>query len=128
MQGITEQPKTGFLTIMESLRYCEVGWFLKNPSTPIWIIGSESHFTVLASPCLELVSVNESSPQPESGQTPKASLWQAEREFDNHCESSDAGFLTYGKYEQILGLLGLPNSQERLVVFALYIYSEANLV
>lgn len=113
MQGITEQPKTGFLTIMESLRYCEVGWFLKNPSTPIWIIGSESHFTVLASPCLELVSVNDSSSLTQSEQTPKASLWQAEREFDNLCDSSDAGFLTYHKYEQLLGQLGLPNNEER---------------
>ncbi|KAL5964774.1 Ubiquitin carboxyl-terminal hydrolase MINDY-3 [Taenia solium] len=114
MQGITEQPKTGFLTIMESLRYCEVGWFLKNPSTPIWIIGSENHFTVLASPCLELVSVEPLAPILQSGQTsgspiPKSSLWQAEREFENHCESSDAGFLTYEKYEQLLGLLRLPD-------------------
>ncbi|CDS42407.1 protein FAM188A [Echinococcus multilocularis] len=116
MQGITEQPKTGFLTIMESLRYCEVGWFLKNPSTPIWIIGSESHFTVLASPCLELVSVEPLAPLLQSEQKSrssisKSSLWQAEREFENLCESSDAGFLTYEKYEQLLGLLRLPNDE-----------------
>uniref|UniRef100_A0A5K3EKZ2 Ubiquitin carboxyl-terminal hydrolase MINDY n=2 Tax=Mesocestoides corti TaxID=53468 RepID=A0A5K3EKZ2_MESCO len=113
MQGITEQPKTGFLSIMETLRYCEVGWFLKNPSTPIWIIGSENHFTVLASPCLDLVSIDQPAPQakpgvPTSPAVSKASLWQAEREFDGLCESRDAGFLTYAKYEELLGRLGLP--------------------
>ncbi|VDM16503.1 unnamed protein product [Hydatigera taeniaeformis] len=122
MQGITEQPKTGFLTIMESLRYCEVGWFLKNPSTPIWIIGSESHFTVLASPCVELVSVEpigsllQSEQTGRDGSIPKSSLWQAEREFENLCESSDAGFLTYEKYEQLLGLLRLPNDEASIRV------------
>ncbi|EUB64259.1 hypothetical protein EGR_00803 [Echinococcus granulosus] len=126
MQGITEQPKTGFLTIMESLRYCEVGWFLKNPSTPIWIIGSESHFTVLASPCLELVSVEPLAPLLQSEQKsrssmPKSSLWHAEREFENLCESSDAGFLTYEKYEQLLGLLRLPNDEARSNDLAIFV-------
>ncbi len=116
MQGTEEQPKTGFLTIMEALRYCEVGWFLKNPSTPIWIMGSESHFTVLASPSLELVSVDRRGAQsglPNGPTDVKATLWQAEREFDAMCGSADAGFLAYEKYEELLGKLGLPTDAER---------------
>jgi len=27
-------------------RFMEVGWYLKNPKYPIWILGSETHLTV----------------------------------------------------------------------------------
>ncbi|VEL40650.1 unnamed protein product [Protopolystoma xenopodis] len=49
LRGILEQPNTGFLTIVESLKYCEVGWYLKNPAYPVWVLSSETHLTVLAS-------------------------------------------------------------------------------
>lgn len=49
LQGITQQPIVGFLTLLEHLRYCEVGWFLKCPQFPIWVLGSETHLTVLFS-------------------------------------------------------------------------------
>ena len=35
------------MTQLESLRYCEVGDYYKNPCFPIWVVGSTSHFTVL---------------------------------------------------------------------------------
>ncbi|CAJ0964414.1 unnamed protein product [Ranitomeya imitator] len=44
--GIHSQAQVGFLTLMESLRYCKVGNFLKSPKCPIWVIGSETHLTV----------------------------------------------------------------------------------
>lgn len=47
--GITRQPVVGFLTLLEHLRFCEVGYFLKCPQFPIWILGSETHLTVLFS-------------------------------------------------------------------------------
>ncbi|KAK3108552.1 hypothetical protein FSP39_010527 [Pinctada imbricata] len=62
LYGIPHRCKIGFLTLMEHLRYCEVGWYLKNPSFPIWIIASETHLTVLFSKEKNLVSCeNEAS-------------------------------------------------------------------
>ena len=76
LRGIPQQSSVGFLTILEALRYCEVtpiiimliililiimlittfydliikvGSFLKNPLHPVWLIGSETHLTVLFS-------------------------------------------------------------------------------
>lgn len=38
------------------MRYCEVGTFFKSPANPVWVLGSETHLTVLFSPEKELVS------------------------------------------------------------------------
>jgi hypothetical protein len=55
LQGITSRSEIGFLTLLEHLRYCEVGWFMKNPQYPIWVLGSETHLTVLFSQDRSLV-------------------------------------------------------------------------
>ncbi|KAK7110059.1 ubiquitin carboxyl-terminal hydrolase MINDY-3-like [Littorina saxatilis] len=55
LRGIQRQSTIGFLTLLEHLRYCEVGWYLKNPQYPIWLLGSETHLTVLFSPEKNLV-------------------------------------------------------------------------
>ncbi|KAK6165696.1 hypothetical protein SNE40_022575 [Patella caerulea] len=49
LRGIPQQSVVGFLTLLEHMRYCEVGWYLKNPCVPIWVLGSETHLTVLFS-------------------------------------------------------------------------------
>lgn len=49
LQGIPKQSTIGFLSIMEYLHYCEVGWNLKNPKWPIWLLASETHLTVFFS-------------------------------------------------------------------------------
>jgi hypothetical protein len=46
-RGIQHRPNIGYLSQLESLRYCEVGGFYKSPRYPIWVVGSTSHFTVL---------------------------------------------------------------------------------
>jgi len=46
-RGIQTRPNIGYLSQLESLRYCEVGGFYKSPRFPIWVVGSTSHFTVL---------------------------------------------------------------------------------
>uniref|UniRef100_A0A1B6M376 Ubiquitin carboxyl-terminal hydrolase MINDY n=2 Tax=Graphocephala atropunctata TaxID=36148 RepID=A0A1B6M376_9HEMI len=58
--GIDKQSTVGFLALLEHLRYCEVGSFLKNPMTPVWVLGSETHLTVLFS--LEKQLVNAETP------------------------------------------------------------------
>lgn len=49
LYGIRQQASIGFLSSLEIYRLLEVGWFLKNPKSPIWIIGSETHLTVVFS-------------------------------------------------------------------------------
>jgi hypothetical protein len=56
LRGIDKQSAVGFLALLEHLRYCEVGSFLKNPINPVWVLGSETHLTVLFSFEKQLVS------------------------------------------------------------------------
>jgi ubiquitin carboxyl-terminal hydrolase MINDY-3/4 len=56
LKGIDKQSEIGFITLMEQLRYCTVGSFFKNPKHPIWVMGSETHLTVLFSNEKSLVS------------------------------------------------------------------------
>jgi hypothetical protein len=46
-RGIQARPAVGYLSQLESLRYCEVGGYYKSPKFPVWVVGSTSHFTVL---------------------------------------------------------------------------------
>ena len=45
--GVQARSDIGYLTILESLNYCEVGSNYKSPVFPIWVVGSTSHFSVL---------------------------------------------------------------------------------
>lgn len=47
LHGIAEQSDIGYLTHLESMRYCQVGSYYKFPRVPVWVIGSVSHFSVL---------------------------------------------------------------------------------
>ena len=48
--GIGERGKVGFLTLFEAFKNVEVGANYKNPKTPVWVVCSESHYSVLFSP------------------------------------------------------------------------------
>ncbi|XP_055371103.1 ubiquitin carboxyl-terminal hydrolase MINDY-3 homolog [Condylostylus longicornis] len=56
LRGINQQSDIGFITLMEQMRYCTVGSFYKNPKNPVWIMGSDTHLTVLFSNEKRLVS------------------------------------------------------------------------
>jgi len=62
LPGVQQQSEIGFLTLLEHLRYCQVGYNLKNPRNPVWVLASETHLTVLFSEFKQLV--NEET-QPE---------------------------------------------------------------
>ncbi|OQR81162.1 hypothetical protein ACHHYP_16690 [Achlya hypogyna] len=47
LRGVAARPIVGYLTHLEALRYCAVGSFFKTPMSPVWVLGSASHFTVL---------------------------------------------------------------------------------
>uniref|UniRef100_A0A1Q3F7R6 Ubiquitin carboxyl-terminal hydrolase MINDY n=1 Tax=Culex tarsalis TaxID=7177 RepID=A0A1Q3F7R6_CULTA len=56
LKGITQQSDIGFITLMEQMQYCTVGFFYKNPKCPVWVMGSETHLTVLFSSEKRLVA------------------------------------------------------------------------
>uniref|UniRef100_A0A8C5EI15 Ubiquitin carboxyl-terminal hydrolase MINDY n=1 Tax=Gouania willdenowi TaxID=441366 RepID=A0A8C5EI15_GOUWI len=63
LHGIQKQASVGFLTLMESLRYCKVGTCLKSPKFPIWILGSETHLSVFFAKEMSLVGPESPSEQ-----------------------------------------------------------------
>ncbi|KAI5948023.1 putative ubiquitin carboxyl-terminal hydrolase MINDY-4 [Manis javanica] len=65
LRGISARSDIGFLSLFEHYNVCQVGCFLKTPRFPIWVVCSESHFSVLFSLQPELLRD-----------------WRAERLFD----------------------------------------------
>ncbi|XP_009642358.1 probable ubiquitin carboxyl-terminal hydrolase MINDY-4 [Egretta garzetta] len=51
LKGITSRSDIGLLSLFEHYDVCQVGCYLKTPKYPIWLVCSESHFSVLF--CLE---------------------------------------------------------------------------
>ncbi|KAM9761743.1 putative ubiquitin carboxyl-terminal hydrolase MINDY-4 isoform 2-T2 [Menidia menidia] len=47
LKGIKGHSDVGLLSLFEHYNICKVGAFLKTPSYPIWVVCSESHFSVL---------------------------------------------------------------------------------
>jgi len=103
LRGIESKPSIGYLTILESLRYVTVGTFLKTPEHPIWVIGSETHMTVLFSPDTRLV--NESD-----GET---TVTKVERVFQEH-DKTGGGFIMATELPALLTALGLDAGPENV--------------
>ena len=55
LKGISRQSDIGFLTFFEAFGYFSVGENLKSPRVPIWIVCSESHYSVIFSVDSKLV-------------------------------------------------------------------------
>ncbi len=49
MKGVLSRGEVGFLTLFEHFGYIEVGSYCKTPKLPIWVICSESHYSVFFS-------------------------------------------------------------------------------
>jgi hypothetical protein len=99
LKGIESRPMVGYLTVLESLRYVTVGTFLKTPQHPVWVVGSETHMTVIFSPDVRLV--NESD-----GET---TVSKVERVFQEH-DKSGGGFIMLSELPALLTALGLDSS------------------
>lgn len=65
LKGITSRSDIGLLSLFEHYDVCQVGCYLKTPKYPIWLVCSESHFSVLF--CLEKDLLSD---------------WKTERRFD----------------------------------------------
>uniref|UniRef100_A0A672QE12 Ubiquitin carboxyl-terminal hydrolase MINDY n=1 Tax=Sinocyclocheilus grahami TaxID=75366 RepID=A0A672QE12_SINGR len=93
LRGIHQQAPVGFLTLMESLRYCKVGTFLKSPKFPIWILGSETHLSVFFTKEMALVA-------------PESPSEQARRVFQTF-DPEDNGFILDTLLEDVMKALDL---------------------
>lgn len=62
LKGVDRQSDVGFLTFFEYFGYFTVGANLKNPRVPIWIVQSESHYTVMFS--VDSNNTNTNNDQP----------------------------------------------------------------
>ncbi|KAM6910033.1 ubiquitin carboxyl-terminal hydrolase MINDY-3 [Xenentodon cancila] len=98
LHGIQKQASVGFLTLMESLRYCKVGTFLKSPKTPIWILGSETHLSVFFTKEMSLVG-------------PESPSEQARRVFQSF-DPEDNGFIPESLLEDVMKALDLVSEPE----------------
>ncbi|XP_051871355.1 probable ubiquitin carboxyl-terminal hydrolase MINDY-4 isoform X2 [Pristis pectinata] len=65
LKGISGRSDIGLLSLFEHYSICKVGSFLKTPKFPIWVVCSESHFSVLF--CLKKELLSD---------------WKFERRFD----------------------------------------------
>lgn len=100
LKGILTQPDIGFLTVMESLRYIQVGQYLKNPRFPIWLVGSETHITCLFSLDDRLVQ----------GEGPVTKAKRVFGEFD----SAGGGFVMAAVLPEIMRTLGIAKTPQEM--------------
>ncbi|XP_023700314.1 ubiquitin carboxyl-terminal hydrolase MINDY-3 [Paramormyrops kingsleyae] len=98
LHGIHEQATVGFLTLMESLRYCKVGASLKSPKFPVWILGSETHLSVFFTKEMALVA-------------PESPSEQARRVFQTF-DPEDNGFIPDSLLEDVMKALDLVSEPE----------------
>ena len=47
LRGVPARSPVGLLSQLEALRYLQVGTFFKQPMHPIWVVASESHYSLL---------------------------------------------------------------------------------
>lgn len=92
LKGISASVEVGFLTLLESLNLCKVGRHLKCPRWPIWVVGSESHYTVLFA--------LDPSVQEENELEERES--RIRRAFDSQDQSGGGGFISYEALQQVL--------------------------
>ncbi|KAI3993190.1 hypothetical protein MKX01_009933 [Papaver californicum] len=104
LKGIPTNVEVGFLTLLESLNFCKVGQNLKSPKYPIWVIGSESHYTVLFA--------LEASVQDENEQEERES--QIRKAFDTQDQSGGGGFISEEGLHQVLRQMNITLPQEKL--------------
>ncbi|XP_051217307.1 uncharacterized protein [Lolium perenne] len=92
LKGIPNNVEVGFLTLLESLNLCKVGQYLKCPKWPIWVVGSESHYTVLFALNPNVQEENELEER-ES---------KIRRAFDAQDQSGGGGFISVEGFQQVL--------------------------
>ncbi|KAK7279840.1 hypothetical protein RJT34_24899 [Clitoria ternatea] len=117
LKGISRDVEVGFLTLLESLNFCKVGQFLKCPKWPIWVVGSESHYTVLFA--LDPSVQNENELEGRETHIRKA--------FDAQDQSGGGGFISVEGFHQVLRETNIklpPEKLEHLCSAGFIVWSE----
>ncbi|KAG8389811.1 hypothetical protein BUALT_Bualt01G0017300 [Buddleja alternifolia] len=117
VKGISTTVEVGFLTLLESLNFCKVGQYLKCPKWPIWVVGSESHYTVLFALDTKVQEENELENR-ES---------QIRRAFDAEDQSGGGGFISVEGFHKVVKETGInfpPEKVERLCGTGFIVWSE----
>ncbi|KAK3229829.1 hypothetical protein Dsin_001710 [Dipteronia sinensis] len=104
LKGIATSVEVGFLTLLESLNFCKVGQHLKCPKWPIWVVGSESHYTVLFA--LDTTVQDENELEYRESQIRKA--------FDAQDQSGGGGFISVEGFHQVLRETNIKLPREKL--------------
>lgn len=104
LKGIPTTVEVGFLTLLESLNFCKVGQHLKCPKWPIWVVGSESHYTVLFALDPAVQQENELEER-ES---------RIRRAFDSQDQSGGGGFISVEGFHQVLREANINFSPQKL--------------
>ncbi|KAJ0976574.1 hypothetical protein J5N97_012048 [Dioscorea zingiberensis] len=92
LKGIPTGVEIGFLTLLESLNFCKVGQYLKCPKWPIWVVGSESHYTVL-------FALNTSVQEENELEEREVKIRKA---FDAQDQSGGGGFISVEGFQLVL--------------------------
>lgn len=128
--GVQKQNDIGFLTLLEALRYCKAGDFLKCPRYPIWIIGSESHLSLLFSSESALCSEDKSPFKVAraafdtydcegNGFIPTADLKNVLEKLEMVCDDEYVEFMVEGLDPDSTGIILFPVFIEQFVPGAL---------
>lgn len=104
LKGIPTNVEVGFLSLLESLNFCKVGQNLKHPRWPIWVVGSESHYTVLFA--LDTNVQKENELEDRESQIRKA--------FDAHDQSGGGGFISSDALQQLLKDMKIDMPRDKL--------------
>lgn len=102
LKGIPTSVEVGFLTLLEALNLCKVGQHLKRPRWPIWVVGSESHYTVL----FALTTTVQDESDIEDRET------RIRQAFDVQDQSGGGGFITLEALHQVLNDLNIEMPQD----------------
>ena len=92
LKGISTRTQVGFLTLLESLNYMTVGSFLKEPEYPVWVLGSENHYTVLFSLDRNIQEESEKAKREK----------ELRKCFDEYDQSGGGGFIDQSNLSLVL--------------------------
>lgn len=104
LKGISTTVEVGFLTLLESFNFCTVGQCLKNPRWPIWVLGSESHYTVLFALDPKVQEENNGLEKREA---------EIRMAFDDKDESGGGGFISVEDFNQLVTEMGINLPREK---------------
>eukprot|EP01018_Ginkgo_biloba_P011782 Gb_39285 [translate_table: standard] len=104
LKGVPTTVEVGFLSLLESLNFCKVGQYLKRPKWPIWVVGSESHYTVLFA--FDINVQNENELEDRESRIRKA--------FDAHDQSGGGGFISSEALQQLLQDMKIDMPRDKL--------------